>query len=113
MFAEERKKGNRYGTHRVLEPEEALPQSAARLDNRFDEICDKAILACIPVARSMATRWFSSWLWQAKYLPKHLYFPINIIVWHRHIVKLPNYSALTGMNSSLILENHLMQPWQY
>jgi L-erythro-3,5-diaminohexanoate dehydrogenase len=38
------KKGNRYGVHRVLEPEGALPQPAVRLDNNFSEIYDNEIL---------------------------------------------------------------------
>ena len=38
------KKGNIYGIHRVLEPGNALPQSALRLDNNFSEIYDNEIL---------------------------------------------------------------------
>ncbi|MDY6953830.1 MAG: L-erythro-3,5-diaminohexanoate dehydrogenase [Thermodesulfobacteriota bacterium] len=38
------KRGNRYGTHRVLEPEGVLPQPALRLDNDFSEIYDNEIL---------------------------------------------------------------------
>jgi L-erythro-3,5-diaminohexanoate dehydrogenase len=38
------KKGNRYGLHRVLEPEGVLPQPAVRLDNNFSEIYDNEIL---------------------------------------------------------------------
>lgn len=38
------KKGNRYGTHRVLEPTGVLPQPAVRLDNDFSEIYDNEIL---------------------------------------------------------------------
>ena len=38
------KKGNRYGVHRVLEPEGVLPQPAIRLDNDFSEIYDNEIL---------------------------------------------------------------------
>ncbi len=38
------KKGNRYGTHRVLEPKFALPQPALRLDNDFSEIYDNEVL---------------------------------------------------------------------
>lgn len=38
------KKGNPYGTHRVLEPEGALPQAALRVDNDFSEIYDNEIL---------------------------------------------------------------------
>lgn len=38
------KKGNRYGTHRVLEPKGVLPQPANRLDNNMDEIYDNEIL---------------------------------------------------------------------
>jgi L-erythro-3,5-diaminohexanoate dehydrogenase len=37
-------KGNRYGIHRVLEPEGILPQPALRLDNDFSEIYDNEIL---------------------------------------------------------------------
>jgi L-erythro-3,5-diaminohexanoate dehydrogenase len=38
------KKGNLYGTHRVLEPSGALPQAALRLDNDFSQIFDNEIL---------------------------------------------------------------------
>jgi len=43
------KQGNRYGTHRVLEPECALPQPALRLDNDFSEIYDNEILCDVSV----------------------------------------------------------------
>lgn len=38
------KKGDKYGTHRVLEEEGDLPQAALRLDNDFSEIYDNEIL---------------------------------------------------------------------
>jgi len=38
------KKGNRYGTHRVLQPKGVLPQPADLLDNNMDEIYDNEIL---------------------------------------------------------------------
>lgn len=38
------KKGDRYGTHRVLEPKGVLPQPALRVDNNFSEIYDNEIL---------------------------------------------------------------------
>jgi len=38
------KKGNKYGIHRVLEPEGILPQPALRLDNDFSQIYDNEIL---------------------------------------------------------------------
>ena len=38
------KKGNKYGIHRVLEPEGVLPQPALRLNNNFSEIYDNEIL---------------------------------------------------------------------
>ena len=38
------KKGNKYGTHRVLEPKGVLPQPADKLDNNMDEIYDNEIL---------------------------------------------------------------------
>jgi L-erythro-3,5-diaminohexanoate dehydrogenase len=38
------KKGSKYGTHRVLEPQGALPQPAVRLDNDFSQIYDNEIL---------------------------------------------------------------------
>lgn len=38
------KKGNPYGTHRVLEPKGSLPQPALRVDNDFSEIYDNEIL---------------------------------------------------------------------
>ena len=31
-------KGNKYGTHRVLEPKGVLPQPAKRVDNNMDKI---------------------------------------------------------------------------
>jgi len=37
-------KGDKYGVHRVLEPQGDLPQSALRLDNDFSEIYDNEIL---------------------------------------------------------------------
>ncbi len=38
------KKGNRYGTHRVLKPEGVLPQPADKLDNNMDILYDNEIL---------------------------------------------------------------------
>jgi L-erythro-3,5-diaminohexanoate dehydrogenase len=38
------KKGNKYGTHRVIEPAGVLPQPANKLDNNMDEIYDNEIL---------------------------------------------------------------------
>ena len=38
------KHGNRYGTHRVIEPVGVLPQPANKLDNNMDEIYDNEIL---------------------------------------------------------------------
>jgi L-erythro-3,5-diaminohexanoate dehydrogenase len=38
------KKGNKYGTHRVIEPKGVLPQPANLLDNNMDEIYDNEIL---------------------------------------------------------------------
>ena len=38
------KKGNKYGTHRVIEPKGVLPQPADKLDNNMDEIYDNEIL---------------------------------------------------------------------
>jgi L-erythro-3,5-diaminohexanoate dehydrogenase len=38
------KKGNRYGTHRVIEPKNVLPQPAFQLDNDFSKIYDNEIL---------------------------------------------------------------------
>lgn len=38
------KKGNKYGTHRVLEPLGVLPQPANKVDNNMDEIYDNEIL---------------------------------------------------------------------
>ena len=32
------KKGNKYGTHRVIEPKGVLPQPANKIDNNMDEI---------------------------------------------------------------------------
>jgi L-erythro-3,5-diaminohexanoate dehydrogenase len=41
------KEGDKYGTHRVVEPEGDLPQSAIRVDNDFSEIYDNEILCDI------------------------------------------------------------------
>lgn len=38
------KKGNRYGTHRVISPKGVLPQPADKIDNNMDEIYDNEIL---------------------------------------------------------------------
>lgn len=38
------KKGNKYGTHRVISPVGVLPQPADKLDNNMDEIYDNEIL---------------------------------------------------------------------
>ena len=38
------KHGNKYGTHRVIEPKGVLPQPANKLDNNMDEIWDNEIL---------------------------------------------------------------------
>ncbi len=38
------KKGNKYGTHRVISPKGVLPQPADLLDNNMDEIYDNEIL---------------------------------------------------------------------
>lgn len=37
------KKGNKYGTHRVLEPQGVLPQPATKVDNNVAEIYDNEI----------------------------------------------------------------------
>ena len=37
-------KGNKYGTHRVIEPKGVLPQPANKIDNNMDEIYDNEIL---------------------------------------------------------------------
>ena len=38
------KKGNKYGTHRVIEPKGVLPQPANKIDDNMDEIYDNEIL---------------------------------------------------------------------
>lgn len=38
------KKGNKFGTHRVIEPKGVLPQPANKIDNNMDEIFDNEIL---------------------------------------------------------------------
>ncbi|NCB18695.1 MAG: L-erythro-3,5-diaminohexanoate dehydrogenase [Bacteroidia bacterium] len=38
------KKGNKYGLHRVIEPQGVLPQPANKIDNNMDEIYDNEIL---------------------------------------------------------------------
>ena len=37
-------KGNKYGTHRVIEPKGVLPQPANKLDNNMDVLYDNEIL---------------------------------------------------------------------
>src|SRR5579872_4596459 len=37
-------RGDRFGTHRVLEPKSALPQAAWRLDNDFSRLYDDELL---------------------------------------------------------------------
>lgn len=43
------KKGNPYGTHRVIEPEGVLPQPARAVDNNMDEIYDNEICVNVEV----------------------------------------------------------------
>lgn len=38
------KKGNKYGTHRVIEPKGVLTQAAYKIDNNMDEIYSNEIL---------------------------------------------------------------------
>lgn len=44
MQQPKQKKGNPYGTHRVIEPKGVLPQPALKLDNDFSKIYDNEIL---------------------------------------------------------------------
>ena len=43
------KKGNKYGTHRVIEPQGVLPQPAAKVDNNVAEIYDNEILVDVDI----------------------------------------------------------------
>lgn len=43
------KKGNKYGTHRVIEPKGVLPQPAVKVDNDFTEIYDNEILVDVDI----------------------------------------------------------------
>ncbi len=43
------KKGNKYGTHRVLEPQGVLPQPATKVDNNVAEIYDNEILVDVDI----------------------------------------------------------------
>ena len=52
------KKGNKYGTHRVISPKGVLPQPADKLDNNMDEIYDMA-LSLFLMMGSVRTRTFS------------------------------------------------------
>ena len=45
------KKGNKYGTHRVISPKGVLPQPADKLDNNMDEIYDNEILIDVQTLR--------------------------------------------------------------
>ena len=43
------KKGNKYGTHRVIEPKGVLPQPALKVDNNVTEIYDNEILVDVDI----------------------------------------------------------------
>ena len=43
------KKGNKYGTHRVLKPQGVLPQPALKVDNNVTEIYDNEILVDVDI----------------------------------------------------------------
>ncbi|MCT4590356.1 MAG: zinc-binding dehydrogenase [Carboxylicivirga sp.] len=43
------KTGNKYGTHRVIEPQGVLPQPATKVDNNMDQIFDNEILIDVDV----------------------------------------------------------------
>jgi L-erythro-3,5-diaminohexanoate dehydrogenase len=43
------KKGNKYGTHRVIEPKGVLPQPATKVDNNVTEIYDNEILVDVDI----------------------------------------------------------------
>ena len=43
------KKGNKYGTHRVIEPQGVLPQPAVKVDNNVTEIYDNEILVDVDI----------------------------------------------------------------
>jgi len=43
------KKGNKYGTHRVIEPLGVLPQPAVKVDNNVAEIYDNEILVDVDI----------------------------------------------------------------
>tara|TARA_R110001583_G_scaffold142294_1_gene294583 strand:- start:32618 stop:33658 length:1041 start_codon:yes stop_codon:yes gene_type:complete len=43
------KKGNKYGTHRVIEPQGVLPQPATKVDNNVAEIYDNEILVDVDI----------------------------------------------------------------
>ena len=43
------KKGNKYGTHRVIEPQGVLPQPAVKVDNNVIEIYDNEILVDVDI----------------------------------------------------------------
>ncbi len=43
------KKGNKYGTHRVIEPQGVLPQPATKVDNNVTEIYDNEILVDVEI----------------------------------------------------------------
>ena len=47
------KKGNRYGSHRVIEPKGVLTQAAYRIDNNMDEIYSNEILVQIAVMAAL------------------------------------------------------------
>jgi len=43
------RKGNKYGTHRVIEPQGVLPQPAAKVDNNVAELYDNEILVDVDI----------------------------------------------------------------
>jgi len=73
------KKGNTYGTHRVVEPKGVLPQPALRLDNDFSEIYDNEIL-CDVITLNIDSASFTDIKEQARNDPQEVSRIMNDIV---------------------------------
>ena len=51
------KKGDIYGTHRVLEPKGVLPQPAEKIDNTMEIYDNEILIKAIGFSRNSNNRW--------------------------------------------------------
>lgn len=79
MTKDIQKKGNAYGTHRVMKPDGALPQTAIRLDNNFSEIYDNEIL-CDVITLNIDAASFTDIKERAEYDPQKIALEMMEIV---------------------------------